>query len=151
MTGMLTLIAFRQVRVRALMAAAALLAPATGLAQDAPTQEYPRPTVIAVRISQRISLDGVLDEPAWSTAEPATDFYQVDPEEGQPASERTEVRIVYDSDNLYIGAFFHDHFPVTSHLARRDVLMHPLQPDPVRRGVGAHLGDPDGALHRASP
>ncbi len=121
---MLTPIAFRQARVRALMAAAALLAPAAGLAQDAATQEYPRPTVVAVRVSQRISLDGVLDEPAWSTAVPATDFYQVDPEEGRPASERTEVRIVYDSDNLYIGAFFHDHFPVTSHLARRDVLMY---------------------------
>ena len=50
-----------------------------------------------------ISLDGVLDEPVWQRAVPATDFIQQDPVfEGEP-TERTEVRIAVDSRNLYMG------------------------------------------------
>ena len=54
-------------------------------------------------ISKPIKIDGRLDEPAWSEAEPATDFRQESPTEGAPASAKTEVRVLYDSKNLYIG------------------------------------------------
>src|SRR5215510_1032519 len=57
----------------------------------------------AVRISDPIKIDGRLDESAWSQAEAATEFRQESPTEGAPASEPTEVRVLYDSKNIYIG------------------------------------------------
>ncbi|HSQ20725.1 MAG TPA: DUF5916 domain-containing protein, partial [Blastocatellia bacterium] len=57
----------------------------------------------AVRVTDAIKIDGFLDEPIWSTAEPATDFRQETPTEGAPASEKTEVRVLYDDKNLYLG------------------------------------------------
>jgi len=56
-----------------------------------------------LRISDPIKIDGRLDEPAWSQAEAATDFRQEGPTEGAPASEKTEVRVLYDNKNVYIG------------------------------------------------
>jgi Domain of unknown function (DUF5916)/Carbohydrate family 9 binding domain-like len=50
-----------------------------------------------------ITLDGVLDEAAWVSAEPATDFVQAEPHEGQAATERTTVRLLFDRDALYVG------------------------------------------------
>ena len=57
----------------------------------------------AVRITENISIDGHLDEPAWERAAPASDFTQWQPAPGQPSGERTEVRFLYDDDNLYVG------------------------------------------------
>jgi hypothetical protein len=79
------------------------------------------PVSHAVRASGRIHLDGKLDESAWAEA-PVTDvFTQVDPLEGQPASQKTEVRVVYDDDALYVGARLHDSGRVTARLGRRDM------------------------------
>jgi len=58
----------------------------------------------AVRIAGSIDVDGVLDEEAWELAEPAADFIQKLPDTGAPASEKTEVRILYNEEMLYIGA-----------------------------------------------
>ena len=57
-----------------------------------------RRSVMALRLpeGESITLDGRLDEPSWSRALPAADFIQIDPTNGQPATERTEVRIVFD-------------------------------------------------------
>jgi Domain of unknown function (DUF5916)/Carbohydrate family 9 binding domain-like len=60
--------------------------------------------VHAMRISDRITIDGRLDEPPWQRVEPASDFVQWEPHPEMPASERTEVRFLYDEDNLYVGA-----------------------------------------------
>ncbi len=60
--------------------------------------------VTAVKISEKITLDGRLDERVWAEAPAAGDFFQKVPRNGSPASERTEVRFAYDEDNLYIGA-----------------------------------------------
>jgi hypothetical protein len=59
-------------------------------------------------VTERIVIDGVFDEAAWALAEPASDFVQQWPDPGAPASERTEVRILYDRENLYIAALCHD-------------------------------------------
>ena len=57
---------------------------------------------------ESITLDGRLDEDVWMRAVPATNFLQRDPDNGQPATEQTEVRFVYDSDKLYMGVtLFH--------------------------------------------
>jgi hypothetical protein len=72
--------------------------------------------------SNAIVLDGVLSEPGWSTARPASDFTQREPNEGADATERTEVRVLYDDDALYVGARLYDRSPdsVMAQLARRD-------------------------------
>ncbi len=63
--------------------------------------------VVAVYTRSRITIDGELTEPAWRTAQPAKDFIQRDPSEGEPATEPTEVRVLYDDKNIYIGAECH--------------------------------------------
>jgi hypothetical protein len=67
----------------------------------------------AVRMAEteRIALDGLLDEGVWTRAVPATNFIQIDPDNGQPATEQTEVRFVYDADILYMGVTLFDSEP----------------------------------------
>ena len=55
-----------------------------------------------------IDVDGRLDEEAWQRAIPITDFTQQEPVEGGTPSERTEIRVVYDEDAIYIGAILYD-------------------------------------------
>jgi hypothetical protein len=57
----------------------------------------------ALKISEPIRVDGVLDEPAWSRAPVLSDFIQFQPERGAPASVRTVVRILYDAGAVYFG------------------------------------------------
>ncbi|MBI4442975.1 MAG: carbohydrate binding family 9 domain-containing protein [Acidobacteria bacterium] len=70
-----------------------------------------RKVVVAVYTESKITIDGELNEPAWQTVEPAQDFIQRAPAEGQPASERSEVRVLYDKEYLYIGAYLYDSRP----------------------------------------
>ena len=53
-------------------------------------------------------IDGRLDDEAWGLGTPITDFFQREPVEGEPVSERTEVRILADGDALYVGAWLYD-------------------------------------------
>ena len=53
-------------------------------------------------------VDGHLDEADWKVAEPIRDFYQRERNEGLKGSERTEVRVLYDRQNLYIGFTCYD-------------------------------------------
>src|SRR5215207_8844298 len=64
-----------------------------------------RRVMTATRLTddETIEIDGRLDEAVWSRAEPAGDFIQIDPNNGQPATERTDVRIAFNSDALYLG------------------------------------------------
>jgi hypothetical protein len=70
-----------------------------------------RLTATAARADVAPTIDGVLDEPTWQRTRPLTGFIQADPFEGQPASEDTEVRIVYDDQAIYIGVTLHDADP----------------------------------------
>ena len=66
----------------------------------------------ATRASNLPALDGdVINDPAWRDVEPAAGFRQTAPFEGAPASEATEVRIVFDDRNLYIGVICYDSEP----------------------------------------
>jgi hypothetical protein len=87
------------------------------------TSHADAPVATALRIVESIRVDGRLDEEAWSRATPVTDFTQMDPDEGRPASERTEIRFLFDDDALYVGARMYDSQPVTTRLARRDQWM----------------------------
>ena len=76
----------------------------------------------AVRTSQALAVDGRLTEEAWEAAETVTGFWQRDPQEGAPATERTEVRVLYDAEAIYIGLrmFDGDAARITRRLSRRD-------------------------------
>jgi len=70
------------------------------------------PSATAVRVAGDPVLDGdVLGDPAWQVAPVATEFWQERPDEGQPASERTEVRVIFTRDVLYIGVICYDRDP----------------------------------------
>jgi hypothetical protein len=56
-------------------------------------------------------IDGGLDEPVWRTAALVESFTQQEPAEGEPATERTEVRLLYDARGLYIGVHAYDSNP----------------------------------------
>ena len=70
-----------------------------------------KPVSSASRVTEAPSIDGVLDERVWQEATPLTDFVQAEPFEGQPASENTEVRILYDDEAIYVGVVLHDSDP----------------------------------------
>lgn len=57
----------------------------------------------ASRVSSAIEVDGHLDEAVWQKADVAGDFFQLEPVEGAPATHPTEVRVLYDDKNLYVG------------------------------------------------
>ncbi len=78
-------------------------------AQAGLTEIHKNRKMYAVRIDDGlIQLDGNLSEPQWRLAEPATDFIQRLPYTGRPATEKTEVKILYDSQNIYVGADCYD-------------------------------------------
>src|SRR5689334_17296437 len=80
----------------------ALLAPARAAAQGGavgaalPSAHDPRPVAQAARRTGPIEIDGRLGEAAWAAATPITEFRQQLPDEGRPASQRTELRILFD-------------------------------------------------------
>jgi len=84
-------------------------------AQESTTRlprESARPKVAtATRATEPPIIDGNLDERVWQRAAPLTDFVQTEPQEGAPASEKTEVRLLYDDKYLYVGVFCFDSDP----------------------------------------
>ena len=76
----------------------------------------------AVRSSGTIQIDGKLDEESWKQAVPAGDFVIYNPHNGMPSAYRTEVRLLYDDDALYIGAIMFDSHPdsIFTQLGQRD-------------------------------
>ncbi len=81
------------------------------------------PQIQAIRTSDPIKIDGILDEASWSNAISVTDFIQKDPVQGAPASMFTESKILFDDENLYIGAF------CKTKNGRKDILAQNLQRD----------------------
>ncbi len=91
-------------------------------AVPAQESERTRPTMTAARTQEGVRIDARLEEPDWARAEPVSGFIQFEPEEGAPASQRTEVRVLYGPTDLYVGAVLYDQDPeaVTVSLGRRD-------------------------------
>ena len=82
-----------------------------------------RPVLQAMQAAVAPVIDGdVLDDPAWQSAAPASGFRQEQPDEGQPSSENTEVRVVFTTDTLYVGVVCYDRSPdgIIVSTARRD-------------------------------
>src|SRR6185369_4145971 len=75
----------------------------------------------AVRATAAIKIDGSLDEPDWARAPLAHGYIQQAAREGEPATEDTDVRVLYDANNLYFGVLAHDREPrsiLTSELTK---------------------------------
>ena len=89
------------------------LAGAQQAAPAAPDNGGGRRSVAALRLAdgETVMLDGRLDEPFWSKAVPAANFIQQDPQNGDPATEPTEVRIAFDDESLYMGVTAFDSEP----------------------------------------
>jgi len=79
-------------------------------------------SIHAMRVATPPTIDGYLDEEIWTRVEPATDFIQRDPDEGKLASERSEIRVLYDDEAMYFGCMFYDSEPekIVARLTRRD-------------------------------
>ena len=105
-----------------------LIVAAFPLSSDAQTPEVgplARRTIQAARLqdTERITVDGRLDEEVWQRAVPAAEFIQIDPANGTPATEPTEVRIVFTKDAIYMGVTCYDSEPDKwlGYQRRRDV------------------------------
>ena len=88
------------------------VAPAT-LSRDAAG----RATVRAVRLSEPLRIDGVLDEGVYEVVPPVSGFLQQLPVEGAPATERTEAWIFFDAENVYVSARLWDSSPESGWIA----------------------------------
>lgn len=90
---------------------AGILIALTLLAAPAAAQERRSLRAVRVPAGTALRIDGVLDEDVWRTAQPASGFVQRDPDNGAPATERTEVRVLFEPDRLVIGATLFDSQP----------------------------------------
>ena len=90
--------------------AAAQEAPRNGGGGPATDAEAPG-TAIATPTDTPPVIDGIPDEEAWLAASPLTDFTQREPADGEPASEPTELRILFDQDAVYVAVWAYDSQP----------------------------------------
>ena len=65
-------------------------------------------SVEALYILKPLTIDGVLDEEEYKQANPAKDFVQIQPYNGKPSKQPTEVYFFYDQSAIYVGAVLHD-------------------------------------------
>lgn len=109
--------------IAALVCAWALPKAASGQsAQNGQTDSRRSMRALRLAEGETVTLDGRLDEPFWARAIPAADFIQQDPQNGRPATEPTEVRIVFDGESLYMGVTCYDSEPdaLLGYQRRRD-------------------------------
>ena len=81
-----------------------------------------RLTIRAVRLPEGLAVDGRLDEPVYESTPSVSDFIQQEPNEGMPASEKTEIWVFFDDDNVYVSGRNWDSQPdrIVANEMRRD-------------------------------
>lgn len=87
-----------------------------------------RPVIRAVRVADgSITVDGRLTEEAWNRATPVAGFKQREPDQGHPATDATDVRVVYDGSVLYIGVVAHARpgSTIVARILQRDRVLNP--------------------------
>ncbi|MBI4444829.1 MAG: carbohydrate binding family 9 domain-containing protein [Acidobacteria bacterium] len=94
-------------RINSILLIAVFFAPMLA-AQQATVRQHGKRTLQILRTETPPRIDGILDDPIWKSAIPAADFLQKDPNEGMPATEKTEIRVLYDAQYLYLGAICFD-------------------------------------------
>ncbi len=98
-----------------------LLLPAVALWAQSPAEKK---QISALRTAERITIDGVLNEPVWAEAAVAADFVQTAPVPGAGSAFPTQVKVLYDNTGIYIGAVMFDPRPdsILQELTQRDRL-----------------------------
>ncbi len=99
---------FRHVRLGSLLAIVGSLTSSASQAQQPDQVRSDTPVAIAQRTTGAIHIDGRLDEPDWNKNPSIGSLTQREPREGQDATERTDVRILFDEQSLYIGIVCHE-------------------------------------------
>jgi hypothetical protein len=102
-----------------------IFVPAWTSVMFAPPALAERPRVSASRVDGAIRVDGALDEPEWSSAQPISDFRLIFQREGAVPSESTSVRVLIDDQRLYFGIRCENRGPgkVRASLAPRDQIL----------------------------
>ena len=77
--------------------------PPAELPETAARDETGRLTIRAVRLTRPLDVDGQLDESVYSEVHPVSDFIQIEPEPGAPATQETECWVFYDDSNVYLS------------------------------------------------
>lgn len=67
-----------------------------------------RKNLEARKTTAKIDVDGILNEPDWKNCDMASGFIQIEPTQGMPANFKTLVKVIYDEQNLYVGALCYD-------------------------------------------
>lgn len=113
---------FRPLALIALSFAALQLDAQTPQQQRQPNAARAVRSMKAFRTTSSVTIDGKLDDAAWQIASPQGDFTQSYPNVGAVPTEKTEVRVLYDNDALYVGVRMFDSHPdsIAAQLARRD-------------------------------
>lgn len=119
------------------------------LAPIAAAQEAPRAS--AGRLGGELRVDGVLDEADWSTAQLIDAFTQTDPDEGQPATSRTAVRVIANATTIAIGIVCDDSEPdrLVSFSVRRDAELN--SEDHIQIVLGPFMDGRSGYLFAINP
>ena len=75
-----------------------------------------------ITTNEEINIDGNLDELVWKTGTPISNFSQKDPQPGEPARQKTEVRVAIDNEFIYVGAYLFDNSPdsIAKQILRKD-------------------------------
>lgn len=91
----------------------ALCVPPAGMAAPAHDFSTYRPSAEATRVSdsEAPTIDGDISDAIWARSKVITEFYQVEPKGGEPATEKTEVRVLYDQNAIYFSFHCHDSDP----------------------------------------
>ena len=76
---------------------------------------------VVKKVNVEITPDGILDEQSWSTADQANDFWQYFPLDTVQSKKQTEIKMLYDDDNLYVG--------ITVYTAGKDYSIQSLKRD----------------------
>jgi len=115
---LLTFLTHRPGILFAFFALLGIISPAASLAQGNPgsnqpdqTASSPGSSIRAIRTTEPILIDGILDEAIWREIDPVTGFRQRWPVDGATATERTEVRVAYDDGTIYFGMIMFDSEP----------------------------------------
>jgi hypothetical protein len=90
-------------------------------------------TVRAVRLTTPLRIDGQLDEEVYSSTQGASDFIQTEPKSGAPATEKTEIWIFFDDDNVYFAVRASESQP-------EKLVVNEMRHDSSRIYDGDHIG-----------
>ncbi len=101
----------RRALTAAIVAGMAIPSPSYAAAQGPAREATPTRSAIVTAITSRVNVDGALDEEIWSQAPKIGDLTQRQPVVGAPPTERTEVTLLHDADNLYVGVMCFDSEP----------------------------------------